>query len=91
MKKILIFAAFTATLAVIWTTSLAQSSEHSIKDLERAFDRAISSGISKDQKCNGIVSVVAEYMNKGYSGGEIYQGYDYIDRKYPGLIDSCDK
>lgn len=87
MKKRIAFA---AALAVIAMTSHAQSSGNSIKDLEQAFDRAINAGASKDQKCNGIVSVVAEYMNNGYSGGDIYKGYDYVDRKYPGLIDSCD-
>jgi len=37
-----------------------------------------------------FLSVVSDYMGKGCSAGKIYKGYDYIDLKYPGLIDSCD-
>ncbi|MEJ1414310.1 MAG: hypothetical protein RPU90_12145 [Candidatus Sedimenticola sp. (ex Thyasira tokunagai)] len=58
--------------------------------LEEAFEGKIQEAKTKREKCKGILSVVSNYMGKGYSSENIYKGYDYIDLKYPGLIDSCD-
>lgn len=54
--------------------------------IEKAFDDIIIKSKTKTSKCDGIVALTMKYNAK-----EVYDAYDFIDYKYPGLIDSCDQ